>query len=431
MGLSEIDLEIKNGSFYKNKAILDFIQSVKSSKGTAHIIGILSDGGVHGHIEHLLATLRVLSDANLEVALHLITDGRDVSPVSSLTYAEQLLQNMPDNVKISTVIGRYYALDRDNRWERITQAYDAIIKSESEIVRENVYDAINSAYADNLTDEFIPATVINGYGGVKDGDGVFCLNFRSDRAREILSAIGDPSFNFFESGKRPKLSSFLGMVEYSTKHNSFMKTCYPKKAIENTLGEWVAKHGKSQFRVAETEKYPHVTFFLNGGRELPFDGERRHMPPSPNNLQPEMSSAQVTESLVTAIENNIDLIVVNYANPDMVGHTGDFKAAVKACEAVDYGLGKLMAAIKKKNGCLVLTADHGNCELMVDPETKKIHTAHTTNLVPFAIFGARRNITLRESGKLADVAPTILDLMGLNPPEEMTGKSMIEEVYCE
>ena len=369
------------------------------------------------------------------MALHLITDGRDVSPVSSLTYAEQLLQNMPDNVKISTVIGRYYALDRDNRWERITQAYDAIIKSESEIVRENVYDAINSAYADNLTDEFIPATVINGYRGLKEGDGLFCLNFRSDRAREILSAIGDPNFDLFESGRRPKLSSFLGMVEYSTKHNSFMKTCYPKKAIENTLGEWVAKHGKSQFRVAETEKYPHVTFFLNGGRELPFDGERRHMPPSPKvatyNLQPEMSSAQVTESLVTAIENNIDLIVVNYANPDMVGHTGDFKAAVKACEAVDYGLGKLIAAIKKKNGCLVLTADHGNCELMVDPETKKMHTAHTTNLVPFAIFGASGNITLRESGKLADVAPTILDLMGLSLPEEMTGKSMIEEVYCE
>jgi 2,3-bisphosphoglycerate-independent phosphoglycerate mutase len=345
------------------------------------------------------------------------------------------LQNMPDNVKISTVIGRYYALDRDNRWERISQAYNAIVKSESAIVCEDVYDAINSAYGGNLTDEFIPATVINGYRGLKDGDGVFCLNFRSDRARQILSAIGDPSFGFFEVGRRPKLSSFLGMVEYSTKHNSFMKTCYPKKAIENTLGEWVAKHGKSQFRVAETEKYPHVTFFLNGGRELPFDGERRHMPPSPKvatyNLQPEMSSEQVTESLVTAIETNIDLIVVNYANPDMVGHTGDFKAAVKACEAVDYGLGKLITAIKKKNGCLVLTADHGNCELMVDPETKKTHTAHTTNLVPFAIFGTKGNITLRENGKLADVAPTILDLMGLNPPEEMTGKSMIEKVYCE
>ena len=435
MDLGQINLEIENGSFYNNDAILDFIQSVKSSKGTAHIIGLLSDGGVHGHIEHLLETLRVLSDANLKVALHLITDGRDVSPVSAITYAERLLQNMPDNVKISTVIGRYYALDRDNRWERISQAYNAIVKSESAIFCEDIYDAINSAYGGNLTDEFIPATVINGYGGVKDGDGVFCLNFRSDRAREILSAIGDPGFDFFEIGRRPKLSSFLGMVEYSTKHNSFMKTCYPKKAIKNTLGEWVAKHGKSQFRVAETEKYPHVTFFLNGGRELPFDGETRHMPPSPKvatyNLQPEMSSEQVTESLVTAIETNIDLIVVNYANPDMVGHTGDFKAAVKACEAVDYGLGKLIAALKKNNGCLVLTADHGNCELMVDPETKKIHTAHTTNFVPFAIHCTRRNITLRESGKLADVAPTILDLMGLNPPEEMTGKSMIEEVYCE
>jgi len=435
MDLSQIDLEIENGSFFKRQAILDFIQSVKSSKGTAHIIGILSDGGVHGHIDHLIASIKVVSEANLQVALHLITDGRDVAPVSALKYAEQLLKDMPNNVKISTVIGRYYALDRDNRWERVSQAYNAIIKSESLNVCKNLQHAIKSAYEKNLTDEFIPATVINGYLGVKDGDGIFCLNFRSDRVREILSAIGDPGFESFKIGERPELSSLLGMVEYSERHNTYMKVCYPKKSIKNTLGEWVAKHGKTQFRVAETEKYPHVTFFFNGGTELPFEGEKRNMPPSPQvatyDLQPEMSATKVTESLIKAIEANIDLIVVNYANPDMVGHTGNLQAAVKACEAVDDGLGELVNAIQKSNGCMVITADHGNCELMIDPETKTKHTSHTTNLVPFAIYGADANIELRKGGRLADIAPTVLSLMGLDQPSEMTGISMIEKKHCE
>ncbi len=435
MDLGQIDLEIENGSFFKNNAILNFIRTVKSSKGIAHIIGILSDGGVHGHIEHLLASLRVISEANLEVALHLITDGRDVAPVSAPEYVEKLKKNMPKNVKISTVIGRYYALDRDFRWERIRQAYNAIVKSESQVIRQDVDDAINSAYNNNLTDEFIPATVLNGYSGIKDGDGIFCLNFRSDRSRELLSAIGDPTFNSFEVGKRPKISKLLGMVEYSKKHNTFMEVCYPKKTINNTLGEWVAKNGKTQFRVAETEKYPHVTFFLNGGMELPFEGETRDMPPSPKvatyDLQPEMSAAQVTESLVKAIDATIDLIIVNYANPDMVGHTGNLDAAVKACEAIDYELGKLVTTVKEKNGCMVMTADHGNCEVMVDPETKTNHTSHTKNLVPFAIYGANQNIKLRKGGRLADVAPTILSLMGLDQPSEMTGRSMIEKNNCE
>ena len=435
MDLGQIDLEIENGSFFKKKALLDFIQSVKSSKGIAHIIGILSDGGVHGHIDHLIASMKVISEANLEVALHLITDGRDVAPVSALKYAGKLLKDMPNNVTISTVIGRYYALDRDNRWERVSQAYNAIIKSESLNVCKDLHDAIKSAYKNNLTDEFIPATVINGYRGVKDGDGIFCLNFRSDRAREILSAIGDPSFKSFSIGDRPKLSSLLGMVEYSKQHNKFMETCYPKEIIKNTLGEWVAKNGRTQFRVAETEKYPHVTFFLNGGTELPFEGETRDMPPSPKvatyDLQPEMSADKVTDSLVKAIGAGIDLIVVNYANPDMVGHTGNLEAAVKACEAVDAGLGQLMASIKDRNGCLVMTADHGNCEVMIDPETKINHTAHTTHLVPFAIYGVNQNIELRKHGRLADVAPTVLCLMGLHQPPEMTGKSMIEKKNCD
>ena len=434
-GLSQIDLEIEDGSFFKKRALLDFIQSVKSKKGVAHIIGILSDGGVHGHIDHLIASLQVVAKANLEVALHLITDGRDVAPVSALKYADQLLKDMPNNVKISTVIGRYYALDRDNRWERIREAYDAIMKSESVDVCKDLHDAIKSAYKNNLTDEFIPATVISGYRGVRDGDGIFCLNIRSDRAREILSAIGDPGFDSFKIGERPVLSGLLGMVEYSEKHKTFMEICYSKKNIKNTLGEWVAKNGKTQFRIAETEKYPHVTFFLNGGVEFPFEGETRNMPPSPKvatyDLQPEMSAAQVTESLIEAIEANIDLIVVNYANPDMVGHTGNLDAAVKACEAVDTGLGKLVTAIKKNNGCVVMTADHGNCEVMLDAETKTKHTSHTTNLVPFAVYGTNQNIKLRKIGRLADVAPTILSLMGLNQPSEMTGVNMIEKNRCD
>ena len=435
MDLGQIDLEIENGSFYKNNAILDFVESVKSSQGIAHVIGLLSDGGVHGHIDHLLASLKIFSKEKVGVALHLITDGRDVAPISALKYADKLLKEMPSNVEISTVTGRYYALDRDNRWERISQAYNAIIKSESEVVCQNIHEAINSAYKSNLTDEFIPATIINGYQGVKDGDGIFCLNFRSDRAREILSAIGDPSFESFSIGDRPKLSGLLGMVEYSKQHNKFMETCYPKKIIRNTLGEWVAKNGRTQFRVAETEKYPHVTFFLNGGAELPFEGETRDMPPSPRvatyDLQPEMSADKVTDSLVKAIGASIDLIVVNYANPDMVGHTGNLEAAVKACEAVDAGLGQLMASVKNKNGCLVMTADHGNCEVMIDPETKMDHTAHTTHLVPFAIYGVDQNIELRKHGRLADVAPTVLCLMGLHQPREMTGKSMIEKKNCD
>ena len=435
MDLGEIDLEIENGSFYKKKALLNFIHSVKSSKGIAHIIGILSDGGVHGHINHLIASVRAIAEANLEVALHLITDGRDVAPVSALKYAEQLLKDIPNNVKISTVIGRYFALDRDNRWERVSQAYYAIIKSEAMNYCTDIHDAINSAYMNDFTDEFIPATVINGYRGVRNGDGIFCLNFRSDRTRELLSAIGDPSFDSFETGERPELSSLLGMVKYSEKHNTFMEICYPKKSLKNTLGEWIAKNGRTQFRLAETEKYPHVTFFLNGGVELPFKGETRNMLPSPKvstyDLQPEMSATQVTESLIKAIDANIDLIVVNYANPDMVGHTGDLNAAVKACEAVDEGLGKLVTAIKENNGCMVMTADHGNCELMIDPETKTKHTSHTTNLVPFAIYGPAEIIELRKNGRLADVAPTILSLMGLDQPSEMTGISLIEKNHCE
>jgi 2,3-bisphosphoglycerate-independent phosphoglycerate mutase len=276
-------------------------------------------------------------------------------------------------------------------------------------------------------DEFIVPTVIGDYAGFREGDGLFCLNFRSDRAREILAAIGKPGFDAFETGPRVPLT-LLGMVQYSDDHANYMKAVFPKRNIVNTLGEWVAKKGLTQFRLAETEKYPHVTFFLNGGKEVPETGEDRFMPPSPKvatyDFQPEMSAAEVTDNFVEAIEKGYDLIVVNYANPDMVGHTGDLIAAIKAVEAVDQGLGRALVALEKAGGALVMTADHGNCEMMVDPETGEPHTAHTTNLVPVAVYGGPAGAKLR-AGRLADLAPTLLDLMNIDQPPEMTGESLL------
>jgi 2,3-bisphosphoglycerate-independent phosphoglycerate mutase len=288
--------------------------------------------------------------------------------------------------------------------------------------------AISNSYGKGETDEFLAPTVIDGYHGARDGDGLFCLNFRADRAREILSALGDPAFTAFNTGPRPRWSALLGMVEYSDLHNAYMATAFPKRVLVNTLGEWVASHGLTQFRLAETEKYPHVTFFLNGGREAPYPGEDRAMPPSPKvatyDLQPEMSADQVSDRFVAAIEKGYDLIVVNYANPDMVGHTGSLPAAIKACEAVDRGLARALDALRAKGGAMIVTADHGNCEVMVDPVTGGPHTAHTTNPVPVILVGGPPGARLR-SGRLADLAPTLLQLMGLPQPPEMTGQTLI------
>ena len=271
--------------------------------------------------------------------------------------------------------------------------------------------------------------MIGDYTGAKDGDGLFCLNFRGDRAREILAALGQPDFAAFAVGTRPDWAAMLGMVEYSEAHNAYMATAYPKRVIVNCLGEWVAAHGKTQFRLAETEKYPHVTFFLNGGREVPFDGEARFMPLSPKvatyDLQPEMSEPEVAVQLEAAIEAGYDLIVVNFANPDMVGHTGVLEAAIKACEAVDDGLGRAVAAVRARGGAMIVTADHGNCEQMWDPVTNGPHTAHTLNPVPVIVMGAPEGAGLRDGGRLADLAPTVLQLMGLPQPSEMTGASLL------
>ena len=427
MDLGQIDLAIEDGSFFDEAAIIEFADSVKAAGGTAHLMGVASDGGVHGHSQHIMAAARAMTDRGVPVAIHAITDGRDVPPKSADSFVPALADALPEGARIATVIGRYWAMDRDNRWDRVKRAYDAMIGAEGERA-ETPGAAVEGAYAADTTDEFIAPTVIGDFAGVKDGDGVWCLNFRADRAREILRAIGEPGFAAFDTGDRPALSGLMGMVEYSTDHNGFMSTVFPKRKIVNTLGEWVAKQGLRQFRLAETEKYPHVTFFLNGGKETPEAGEDRRMPKSPDvatyDLKPEMSSGEVTDAFVAAIEAGYDLIVVNYANPDMVGHTGDLEAAMAACAAVDRGLGRVVDALDAAGGAMILTADHGNCEVMVDPETGGPHTAHTTNLVPVALIGGPEGVTLGD-GRLADLAPTLLDLMGLPTPPEMTGVSLI------
>ena len=427
MDLGQIDLAIEDGSYFENARLKAFIAKLKETGGTAHIVGLVSDGGVHGSLVHMIASINAIVAAGVPVVIHAIADGRDVAPKSAYGYFAALTEALPANARIATLTGRYFALDRDNRWERVKEAYDAMVLGQSGYKAADAHGAISNAYNRSETDEFVSATVLGGYGGMQEGDGVFCLNFRADRAREILAAMAQPGFDSFDVGARPKLA-MLGMVEYSEAHEAYMDTVFPSRVIVNTLGEWVAKQGLRQFRLAETEKYPHVTFFLNGGKEEPEEGEQRYMAQSPKvatyDLQPEMSAGEVTDAFVGAIEEGYDLIVTNYANPDMVGHTGDLKAAIKACEAVDQGLGRVLAALEAAGGAMIVTADHGNCEMMTDPVSGGAHTAHTVNPVPVVLVGGPEGAALRE-GRLSDLAPTLLELMGLPQPEEMTGESLI------
>ncbi len=428
MDLGQIDLAIEDGSFFENAALRRFIDTLTRSGGTAHLLGVMSDGGVHGHLDHLAAAARTIAAAGVPVAIHAITDGRDVAPKSAEGFAGTLLEKLPEGARIVTVTGRYYAMDRDNRWERVEEAYRAMVDGAGQATAPDPGAAVRRSYEAGKTDEFIPATVIDGYEGMADGDGVFCLNFRADRAREILRAIGQPDFDRFDVSRRPDLAARLGMVDYSTAHAEWFDTVFPKRVIRNTLGEWVAAQGLRQFRVAETEKYPHVTFFLNGGREDPEEGEDRAMPPSPKvatyDMAPGMSAEDVTDRFVAAIEAGYDLIVCNFANPDMVGHTGDLEAAIAACEAVDRGLGRVLEALEAAGGAMIVTADHGNCETMVDPDTGGPHTSHTLNPVPCILTGGPGGASLAD-GRLADLAPTLLELMEIDQPAEMDGRSLI------
>lgn len=428
MDLPRIDNAIADGSFARNSELAGFIAALRKTGGVAHLAGLTSPGGVHAHQRHMVAVAHAVTAAGVPVAVHCFLDGRDVPPSSAVGQIAEFEAGLPVGAKIATISGRFYAMDRDNRWERVGAAVDAILRAKGGHAA-SAAEAIEAAYAKGETDEFVTPTVIGDYAGAKDGDGLCFANFRADRAREILSALIDPGFKAYEVGPRPSFAAVLGMVEYSDALNTQMKAMFPSGDIVNTLGAWVSAHGKSQFRLAETEKYPHVTFFLNGGVEVPAQGESRHMAPSPKvrtyDLQPEMSEPEVAEHLAAAIRARTDLIVVNFANPDMVGHTGVLEAGIKAVEAVDQGLGQALQALDAVGGAMIVTADHGNCEMMIDPVTKGPHTAHTLNPVPVILVGGPAGARLHD-GRLADLAPTLLQLMGLEQPPEMSGRSLIE-----
>ena len=420
--LPRIDAAIAGGSIGRMAPLQDFIAKLRASGGTAHMLGLVSPGGVHSHQRHAAALARILGDAGVPVVIHALTDGRDTPPRS----AAEALASLPPGVRIGTVIGRYWAMDRDNRWDRVRRAWAAMVLAQGEATAPDAQAAVAQAHAANVTDEFIPATVLDGYTGMADGDGLLCFNFRSDRAREILTALLDPAFTGFTRDRSPRLAAALGMVEYAQALNPLIATLFPPQSMVDILAEVVAHAGRTQLHMAETEKYPHVTYFLNGGEEQPYPGETRIMVPSPQvatyDLQPEMSAPELTARAVVAIhEGTQDLIILNFANADMVGHTGELAAAILAVEAVDTGLGAIADAVRRTGGALLVTADHGNAELMRDPVTGAPHTAHTTNPVPVLLLGGG---AIRD-GRLADIAPTLLALMDLPQPAAMTGRSLL------
>jgi 2,3-bisphosphoglycerate-independent phosphoglycerate mutase len=427
--LPRIDLAISKGELAANPLLQEFIGKLKQSGGTCHLMGLLSPGGVHSHQAHLVALAKILDGAGVSVALHAFLDGRDTPPSSAKDYVAEVEASLSEcaNVRFATVGGRYFAMDRDKRWERVELAYKALF-GEAPYRAPNAVAAVEAAYARDETDEFVKPTLIEGFAGIKDGDGLLMGNFRADRARQILTALLDPAFDGFKRKQVARFAAVLGMVEYSTALAKFMPALFPPMELSDTLGEIASKAGLKQLRIAETEKYAHVTFFFNGGEERLFEGEERILVPSPKvatyDLKPEMSAYEVTEKLVEAIEaDKFDLIVVNFANTDMVGHSGDLDAAIKAAEAVDRCLGRLRAAVEAKGGAILITADHGNAEMMTDPITGEPHTAHTLNRVPVIVVGAPGRKVV--DGKLADVAPTLLDLMGLPKPAAMTGRSLL------
>jgi len=426
--LPRIDASIADDSLAQNRALTQFIAKLRASGGTAHLLGLVSPGGVHSHQRHAAALAKILAEAGLPVVIHALTDGRDTPPRS----AGGALASLPEQARIGTVIGRYWAMDRDNRWERVRKAWAALVLGEGGATAPDAQTAVAQAHAADVTDEFIPATVLPGYIGMSDGDGLLCFNFRSDRAREILTALLDPGFTGFTRERSPNFAATLGMVEYSRALNPLIPAMFSPQSMHHLLGGVVAEAGRTQLHMAETEKYPHVTFFFNGGEEAPYPGETRIMVPSPKvatyDLQPEMSAPELTARAVEAIrEGQQDLIVLNFANADMVGHTGRLEATIRAVEAVDAGLGAIADAVHVAGGALLVTADHGNAELMRDPVTGAPHTAHTTNVVPVFLMGGPIGVALHD-GRLADIAPTLLALMGLPQPAVMTGQNLIQGV---
>jgi 2,3-bisphosphoglycerate-independent phosphoglycerate mutase len=420
--------DVTRGALADDPTLARFAAAVRAAGGVAHLAGLVSPGGVHSHQDHMVGLARLLDRAGLRVVIHAFLDGRDTPPSSARGFLESFRAVLPPSAAIGTLGGRWFAMDRDQRWERVARAYASMVDGEGARAADVAF-ALDEASARGETDEFTTPTALGDFAGMRDGDGLLMANFRADRAREILSALLDPTFDGFTRRRRPAFAASLGMVSYSQALDRLMPAMFPPIVIDQTLGEVVASAGMRQLRVAETEKYAHVTFFLNGGEERVFAGEDRIMVPSPKvatyDLQPAMAADEVTDRLVATIaEARHDLIVVNYANTDMVGHTGVLTAAIEAVEAVDRCLGRLEAAVLARGGKLLITADHGNAEEMRDATTGEAHTQHTLNPVPVLLVGDRAGRRLVD-GRLADVAPTLLDLLGLPRPAAMTGRSLI------
>lgn len=426
---TKITKSIKDGEFEHNPELVKAIDGAVAEGKAVHLMGLLSPGGVHSHEDHIFAAIKMAAGRGAKaIYLHAFLDGRDTAPRSakaSLEKADAAFAQAGVG-KTATLVGRYYAMDRDNRWDRVQKAYDVITQGKGEATAESAVAGLEAAYAADKTDEFVPPTVIGDAVTMADGDALIFMNFRADRAREMTKAFVEEDFSGFTPEVKPALSSFVMLTEYSADLKA--PVAFPAEALVNVMGEWLAKKDKTQLRISETEKYAHVTFFFSGGKEDEFEGEDRILIPSPDvatyDLQPEMNSEKLTDELVGAIESGkYDVIICNYPNGDMVGHTGDFDAAVKACEAVDYSIGRVVAALDKVGGECLITADHGNAEQMADKSTGQAHTAHTSEPVPFIYYG--RDAQVRSGGTLSDVAPTMLHLLGIEQPDEMTGTTIM------
>jgi 2,3-bisphosphoglycerate-independent phosphoglycerate mutase len=430
--LPRIHKAFEDGSVREIQAVQDAIDTLKASGKNVHIMGLLSDGGVHAHMDHMIGLSKIFGDHGITTHIHGFTDGRDCPPQSGKAFIEGTLDQIKgmDNVHLSTLVGRYFAMDRDKRWERVQKAYNAVVLGEGELMG-SASDALQASYDAGVTDEFIEPVILGDYKGIEEGDVIVFANFRNDRARELLQAMLLSDFDgFIRKGGQPKIVKTLGMVEYSDELNPLMDIMFLPVEHKNILGEVVAANGLTQMRMAETEKYPHVTFFFNCGREVPYDGEERIMVNSPKvatyDLQPEMSAPELSENLLKVVsDNNHDVVIVNFANTDMVGHTGSVAAAMAAAESVDGTLCKLQSLVLEKGGVLLVTADHGNADQMFDPKTNGPHTAHTLNPVPFIVIGAG-DVSLQE-GKLADIAPTMLHFLDIEQPSDMDGACLVQK----
>ena len=433
--LTKITKSIEDGDFFAIPEFIEAIENCKKYNSKLHILGLLSDGGVHSHIRHLYGLLEMAKRRDFEnVYVHCFLDGRDTPPASGEGYITQLEEKMREKGigKIASISGRYYAMDRDKRWDRVKKCYDVLVNGKGN-KSTSATIAIEDSYQKEVFDEFVEPTVIcNGetpIATIQEHDSVIFFNFRPDRAREITRALVDPEFDAFETKKDLNLY-FVCFTNYDETMPN-VKIAFKKEPLKNTFGEYISKKGYTQLRIAETEKYAHVTFFFNGGEEKQYPGEDRILVPSPKvetyDMQPEMSAYEVTDKVLEAIsQDKYDAIILNYANTDMVGHTGSLSAAIKAVETVDECVGKVVKLVEEKQGNLLITADHGNAEQMIDYKTGEPHTAHTTNPVPLIVVSADKNLKLKQGGKLADLAPTMLDLMNLEKPEEMTGESLLD-----